>query len=78
MPNVFVEPLPKHSDKPIEAYALELSATQRLTPDNYKTQAEAIKVAKAKGYKPLIARVRKTSRREERPRVAQTRRVLVH
>lgn len=62
MPNVFVEPLPKHSDKPIEAYALELSATQRLTPDNYKTQAEAIKVAKAKGYKPLIARVRKTDK----------------
>jgi len=60
MPNVYVEPLPKHREGAITGYALELSAKQRLTPDDYKTQAEAIAVAKVKGYKPLVARVRKT------------------
>jgi hypothetical protein len=62
MPNVFVEPLPKNRDGAIQAYALELSATRRLTLETYETQAEAIKVAKAKGHKPLIARVRKTDK----------------
>jgi hypothetical protein len=62
MPNVFVEPLPKHREAKIEGYALELSATQLLTPLKYQTQAEAIKVAKEKGYKPLVARVRHTDK----------------
>lgn len=60
MPNVSVEPLPKHREGAIAGYALELSATHRLTPEDYETQAEAIKVAKVKGCKPLVARVRKT------------------
>jgi hypothetical protein len=62
MSNVYVEPLPKHHDGAISGYALELSATKRLTPDDYKTQAEAIKVAKEMGHKPLVARVRKTDK----------------
>ncbi|MFM0321792.1 hypothetical protein [Caballeronia glebae] len=62
MPNVYVEPLPKNREGAIEGYALELSADERLTPIDYKTQAEAIKVAKAKGFKPLVARVRHTSK----------------
>ncbi|VXB52664.1 conserved hypothetical protein [Burkholderia sp. 8Y] len=62
MPNVFVEPLPKHRDGAIEGYALELSATQRLTSDNYETQTKAIEAAKVRGYKPLVARVRKTDK----------------
>lgn len=62
MSNVYVEPLPKHREGAIEGYALGLSANRRLTNDDYKTQADAIKVAKAKGYKPLVARVRKTDK----------------
>ena len=62
MPNVYVEPLPKHRDRAIEGYALELSATQRLTTVDYRTQADAIKAARANGYKPLVARVRQTDK----------------
>jgi hypothetical protein len=62
MPNVYVEPLPKHREGAIEGYALELSATKRLTNVDYKTQAEAIKVAESEGYKPLVARVRRTDK----------------
>lgn len=62
MPNVFVEPLPKGREGPIHGYALELSATQRLTSIEYGTQLEAINAARVKGYNPLVARVRVTSK----------------
>lgn len=62
MPNVYVEPLPKAHDGAIHGYALELSATQRLTNIEYRTQEDAIQAAKALGHHPLVARVRRTDK----------------
>lgn len=62
MPNVYVEPLPKAREAAIQGYALEYSSHERVTPHDYKTQEEAINVAKSMGYHPLVARVRHTNK----------------
>ncbi|POR45528.1 hypothetical protein B0G62_13234 [Paraburkholderia eburnea] len=62
MPNVYVEPLPKAREGAIQGYALEFSSHQRVTPNDYRTQEEAIKAAKNMGHHPLVARVRHTDK----------------
>ncbi|QJW80017.1 hypothetical protein [Burkholderia glumae] len=63
MPNVYVEPLPKNSDAPISSYALEYQDDKPVVPGKtYATQKEAIDTAKRLGHKPLVARVRRTSK----------------
>lgn len=64
MANVFVEPEPRGRPEgtPITHYLLEYAHGARVTPENYRTQAEAIAAAKQLGHSPLIARVRNTSK----------------
>jgi hypothetical protein len=64
MANVFVEPEPRGRPEgtPITHYVLEHAHGARVTPINYKTQAEAVSAAKQLGHSPLIARVRNTDK----------------
>lgn len=64
MANVYVEPRPKARDEdaPIDYYVLEYKNDERVTWDDYKTQAEAITAAKNLNHKPLVARVRVTDK----------------
>lgn len=64
MPNVFVEPEPRGREEgsPITHYVLEYAHAERVTDTDYPTQAEAVAAAKSLGHKPLIARVRNTSK----------------
>jgi ribosomal protein L16/L10AE len=62
MANVYVEPIPKGREGAIEGYVLELPSNERLNQTTYKRQEEAIEAAKAAGHKPLVARVRNTSK----------------
>jgi hypothetical protein len=57
MANVYVEPRPKGRDgSAITHYVVEDHADHVL--DTFKTQQDAINWAKARGYTPLVARVR--------------------
>jgi hypothetical protein len=62
--NVYVEPRPKALDEhaPITHYVLEYKNDERVTWDDYKTQADAIADAKRLGHQPLVARVRNTDK----------------
>ena len=62
MANVYVEPRPKGRAEgtAIEDYAVEDRANNVLS--TYRTQAEAIVWAKARGHLPLVARVRNTNK----------------
>jgi hypothetical protein len=64
MSNVYVEPEPKGRPEgsPITHYVLEYAHEARVTNTDYPTQAEAIAEAKKLGHKPLVARVRHTSK----------------
>ena len=64
MANVYVEPEPKGRPEgtPITHYVLEHAHGVRVTNTNYGTQGEAVAEAKALGHRPLIARVRHTSK----------------
>lgn len=62
MPNVYVEPLPKGREGPIQGYALEYEGDRPVTSTTYKTQQEAIDAAKRLGHKPLVAHVRTTNK----------------
>ncbi|MBA5606781.1 DUF2188 domain-containing protein [Duganella sp. FT3S] len=60
MPNVYIEPMPKGGGD-IDHYVIE-HADGRRDSGPYPTQAHAIAAAKAKGFHPLIARVRHTNK----------------
>src|SRR5689334_5151844 len=62
--NVFVEPEPKGRPEgsPITHYVLEYAHNARVTPTDYKTQADAVADAKRLGHQPLVARVRNTNK----------------
>lgn len=62
MSNVYVEPLPKGSSAQITGYALEYEHGVSVTGETYQTQEQAIDVAERLGHRPLIARVRNTSK----------------
>lgn len=62
MSNVYVEPVPKGREGPIEGYVLEHAHDVKLTNKIYPRQDLAIAEAKALGHKPLVARVRVTSK----------------
>jgi hypothetical protein len=64
MAKVYVEPEPKGRPEgsAITHYVLEYAHGARVTTTNYPTQAEAISEAKKLGHKPLVARVRNTSK----------------
>lgn len=64
MPNVYVEPEPKGRPEGSEIthYVLEFEHGKRATDIDYKEQAEAISAAKKLGHKPVVARVRNTSK----------------
>jgi len=64
MANVYVEPEPKGRPEgsAITHYVLEYAHGARVTPTDYKTQADAVAAAKQQGHQPLIARVRNTSK----------------
>jgi hypothetical protein len=61
--NVYVEPRPKAREEhaPINHYVLYQN-DQRVTWDDYKTQADAVADAKRLGHQPLVARVRVTDK----------------
>jgi len=62
MPNVYIEPMPKGSDPdtPTE-YQIEFQDEGKAAGP-FKTQKEAIDEARRLGHKPLVARVRHTSK----------------
>jgi hypothetical protein len=62
MANVYIEPRPKGRPEgsPIEDYAVENDANHVLA--EFKTQHDAIDWAKKQGHRPLVARVRNTSK----------------
>jgi hypothetical protein len=62
MSNVYVEPVPKGREGPIEGYVLEHANDAEVTNKIYPTQKAAIDEAKALGHKPLVAHVRVTSK----------------
>jgi hypothetical protein len=63
MPLVFVEPRPKGHPEgtPIADYVIEFTGGDQLGGP-FRTQAEAAEYAKAKGHRPLFARVRNTTK----------------
>jgi hypothetical protein len=64
VPNVYVEPEPKGRPEgsAITHYVLEYAHEARVTNHDYLTQEQAVTDAKKLGHKPLIARVRNTSK----------------
>lgn len=64
MSNVYIEPQPtgRPEGSAITHYTVEHAHGQSIDGKNYPTQQSAIDAAKAKGYKPLTARVRNTSK----------------
>lgn len=62
MPNVFIEPKPAGGNGVPDYYVIEHATGTQLDGVKYKTQAEAIKAAKAAGYQPLVAHVRNTDK----------------
>ena len=58
MPNVYIEARPKGraESSPIDDYVVEDAADNVLS--THMTQREAINWAKARGHRPLVARVR--------------------
>lgn len=64
MPNVYVEPEPKGRPEgsAITHYVLEYEHEARVTDTDYPTQADAVSDAVRLGHKPLVARVRNTSK----------------
>ncbi len=64
MSNVYVEPEPKARPEgtAITHYVLEYEHEVRVSKIDHPTQAEAIAEAHALGHKPLVARVRHTSK----------------
>ncbi|WP_439625991.1 hypothetical protein [Gemmata sp.] len=65
MPDVYVEPVPKGRPEgaAVLYYVLEYAGGDRVTFGNYATLAEAVTAARALGHRPLVARVRNTSKR---------------
>ena len=64
MANVYVEPCPKGRPEgsPIENYVLEYPHGVLVRQKTYRTQEDAVAEAKMLGHRPLIARVRNTSK----------------
>jgi hypothetical protein len=60
MSNVYIEPMPK-GEGAITGYQIEFNDGSKPL-GAYPVQADAIAAAKKLGHKPLIARVRKTSK----------------
>lgn len=62
MSNVYVEPQPtgRPEGTAITHYTVEYAGGQSIDGKNHATQESAISAAKAKGFKPLVARVRNT------------------
>lgn len=62
MPNAFIEPMPKGGTPSTpDHYQIEFSdGSKSLGP--FSTQKEAVDKAKRLGHKPLVARVRHTSK----------------
>lgn len=62
MPNVFIEPMPK-GDTPTSPTHYQIEFAAGAAPVGpFSTQKEAVDEAKKRGHKPLVARVRKTSK----------------
>jgi hypothetical protein len=61
MANVYIEPKPPGGGA-IDHYIIEHATGTSLDGKKYAKQEDAIKAAKAAGHKPLVARVRTTSK----------------
>lgn len=64
MSNVYIEPQPtgRPEGSAITHYTAEHAHGQSIDGKNHSTQENAINAAKAKGFKPLVARVRNTNK----------------
>ncbi|HBU5820764.1 TPA: hypothetical protein MIH26_27165 [Klebsiella pneumoniae] len=64
MPNVYVEPQPtgRPEGSTITHYTVEYAGGQSIDGKIHSTQESAIQAAKKAGHKPLVARVRNTSK----------------
>ncbi|WP_204247288.1 hypothetical protein [Enterobacter ludwigii] len=64
MSNVYVEPQPtgRPDGSAITHYTVEHAHGVSIDGKSHATQQSAIDAAKAKGFKPLVARVRNTSK----------------
>ena len=62
--NIYVEPEPKGrpDGSTITHYVLEFERGKRATDIDYEEKAEAIAAARKLGHKPVVARVRNTSK----------------
>jgi hypothetical protein len=65
VPSVYAEPVPRGRPEgaAVLYYVLEYAGGDRVTFDNYATRDEAVDAARALGHRPLVARVRNTSKR---------------
>jgi len=64
MPNVYVEPQPtgRPEGTAITHYTVEETNGKSIDGKEHPTQADAIAAAKKAGHKPLVARVRNTTK----------------
>jgi hypothetical protein len=61
---IYVEPLPKGRWGPIDGYALEYPDGTKITNQVFRSEKLAVSEVKLRGYKPLLAKVRITDKRD--------------
>jgi hypothetical protein len=61
---IYVEPLPRGRWGPIDGYSLEYPDGTKITDEVFRSEKLAVREIKLRGYKPLLAKVRITDKRD--------------